>query len=104
MLLQNQVESTHDRNYGEHNEEDRVHETNFSFLKDGHEQSREQQVEQRAWEQERPREMHQLIVSEARQRTANPDIYKQQEPYLTCKPKDGDEHCLKERNCKECRD
>src|SRR5262249_12140582 len=54
--------------------------------KQRHQQSSDEQVKNGGWEQAFPSKCHQLVITEARQRSANPDKYKQQYAGLGNKP------------------
>src|SRR3954451_1038025 len=63
-----------------------------------HEKGGEQKINKRAREQECPREVHQLVITEARKRSANPDIQEQERTHLTREPEDRDQDGLHHRD------
>ncbi len=69
-------------------------------LKYRHKEGGEQKVDKSAREQERPGEMHQLVITEARQRSANPDVQEQERTHLTREPEDWDKNRLQELECR----
>src|SRR5450755_4576591 len=69
----------------------------------GHHKAGDQQVKDGHREHELPREGHQLIVAEARQRAPNPDEDEQQNTGLEREPEQRHEHGLQGRNQKQHR-
>src|SRR4051812_31451637 len=59
-----------------------------SMLKDRHAECGREQIQKRARKQKRPGEMHELIVTEARQSAANPDVGEEQKSGLAREPED----------------
>src|SRR5579871_2597966 len=68
---------------------------------ESHQQSGDQEVEDGHGEHEFPREGHQLIVAEARQRAANPDEDEQERAGFGGKPEERQERVLRRGNEEE---
>src|SRR5690606_13829031 len=58
----------------------------------GHHQPGNQGVGKSDFQQELPAESHQLVIAEARQRAANPDVKKQKREYPEKQPEDRQDH------------
>src|SRR5690242_12307509 len=72
-----------------------------SMLENRHAKRGREQIEQSARKEERPGEMHELIVTEARQCATNPDVGKEQQTGLGTKPEERHEIGLQERDGKQ---
>src|SRR5688572_9479257 len=66
-----------------------------------HRESSDEKVEQRNREHELPGKRHQLVIAEARERTANPDKDEQQRADLSSEPEQRQNVRLKKRQCEE---
>src|SRR5580698_8993660 len=58
----------------------------------GHKETGDEQIHQGNREKKLPRETHQLVVSEARQRRANPDKNKEQKTDFSQEPENWSQH------------
>src|ERR1035438_10296713 len=69
--------------------------TNPALLRcEGHQQARHQEIHDGHREQESPGEPHQLVIAEARQRAADPDEEKNEQPRLGQEPKQRNQNRL----------
>src|SRR5579875_3592945 len=100
MSLHHQIQGAEYGHNRTDNEQDSIymHRTNEPRLKHRNEKGGEQQVEERAWKQECPCKVHQLIVPETWQGSANPNEREQENAHLACEPERGHQKRWKEGN------
>src|SRR5579864_9279503 len=65
---------------------------------DGHQEGRDEQIDQSHWKHKGPGETHQLIVAKPRQRRANPDEHEQDRENFRRKPEQRKQNRLQRSN------